>query len=113
PLAVLVPALQHIIEQQLADILAGQVLDVESLERRLAGRHRADFDRKTLGDNALIVEHDDVELQRLEVGIGEILGHQISAAGSISLLEFVELNRDFADLGQADSGKQTQQQRNG
>src|ERR1700754_4160103 len=57
-------ARHHVVEQELRKPVAGDFCDVENPDTRLAGIEGADLQGDALGDHAVPVEGEQVDLQR-------------------------------------------------
>ena len=106
-------ALHHVIDQQAADAVAGEPVEIEQFDGPLLRLERREVDGEAAPDDAVLLEQHEIELHRLELRRAVVLNDDVGAASVALRLELVELHRRRGRFGAALAATKASERREG
>ena len=86
-------AFQNIVDEERADLVAAQTLEIKKLDAFLLRFQWRQIEREALADHAIGLKQNDVELVSGIIDVSRIVDDDVSAATFFRRLKFVEFER--------------------
>ena len=87
------PAFEDVVDEKAADVVAARVVELEELDGAFRRPQRREVEREPSPDDAVALEHHQIELVGVVGRRGRIGHHDIGTAALLGRLELVELER--------------------
>ena len=92
-------AFQNIVNEERADLVAGQIIEIEKLDAFLLRFQWRQIEREALADHAIGLKQNDVELVSGIIDVGRIVDDDVSAATFVGRFKLIEFERGTSGRG--------------